>query len=82
MNKLFDKIKKREIEGIKRDMQRNKERIGGIKEVIKIDEHRLKQIPKEIEENKSEIELLEGQLELMLKVIADIEGFELLEEEK
>ncbi len=82
MNKLFEKIKKREINGIKRDLQRNKERIRGIYSVIESQGNRLKQIPKEIEEHKSEIELLEGQMELMLRAIENIKKLKALEEEE
>lgn len=79
-NELFERIKKNAIKSVKHDLKQNKERIKGIYDVIILQENRLKQIPKEIEESKAKIELLEGQMEIMAKGIADIEGFELLEE--
>ncbi len=81
-NELFKLIKKRGIESVKIDMENNKTRIEGKKHVIKRRENELKEIPKLIEQNKLEIELLEGQIEIMLKTIADIEEFELLEEKE
>lgn len=81
-NELFERIKKRGIESVRFDMENNNTRIEGKKSVIKRYERELKEIPKLIEQDKLEIKLLEGQIELMRSSITEIEGFKLLEEEK
>ena len=81
MKDLFERIKKEAIKSMEFDLEGHKSRIDGLKHRTESLENEIKRIPTSIEEYKSEIALLEGQIEIMLRSIAEIEGFKLMEEE-